>query len=144
MFEAGEEVICAPPNWQAHTEDTQLIILPPNSIDSIERITFTRLAKDSPHLNYNNLAFKLAGDSFDDFTIGNRDTLKQLIFQRNFGYERNVSLHDRGASYKGYCLVYVNDSFMYVYHIIASETRLKKYQGNLFSDVIGNLQIGKH
>jgi hypothetical protein len=143
VFEAGEEIICAPPNWQAQVKDIMLIISPPTRSDTIECITFSRLDKDSPKLNYNSFARKLAEKSFAGFKIQNGDTLKQLIFQRDFAYERNADLRINDKAYKGYSLVYVGDQFVYDYQIILAEERLKLYHGDLLADIIGNLQIGK-
>lgn len=141
VFEAGEEIICTPPHWQAHTKNETLTISPFNRTDSIEGVTFSRLAMDSPKLDYNSLAHKLVENSFVEFIVQNGDTLKQLVFKRNFAYERNTGLHANKIDYKGYALVYVGDHFVYNYRIILTEARLKAYNGNLFADIIGNLQI---
>ncbi|RYE12812.1 MAG: hypothetical protein EOP45_22250 [Sphingobacteriaceae bacterium] len=145
VFESGPDIVCAPPNWQAHTENnkTELVILPANAKDSTERIKFTRLAKDNPKLNYNSLARTLLEQDFNDFITQKGDTLKQILFKHGFGYERTIGLLAHGTAYQGYALVYVNDQFMYKYQIILSKKRLDSYQGKLFSDIIGNLQVNK-
>ncbi|MCR5890267.1 hypothetical protein LRS06_21305 [Hymenobacter sp. J193] len=143
VFEVGQEIICTPPGWKAHQTDDELILLPPTRTDSTERVTFARFNKDSPSLDYNSFARQMAKTAFDDFTIQKGDTLNQLIFQRDFGYERNTGLLLAGTTYKGYCMVYVNDRFVYKYRIILAENRLKNYRGDLFQDIIGNLQVNK-
>ena len=148
VIEAGQEIICVPPGWKAHLADDatggqDLVILPPSNPDSTERVTFTRIDKDSPKMNYNSFARQQAEAGFEGFTVQKGDSLTQLIFQRDFAYERSVHLATNGAAYRGYCMVYVNDRFLYIYRIILAEARLKAYQGDLIKDIIGNLQVNK-
>jgi hypothetical protein len=145
VFEAGKEIICVPPAWTSHLEDDgqELVLLPPNSPDSVERVTFTRLAKDSASLDYPAFAHQLVLKTFPKFQVVEGDTLKKLVFQHDFGIERNVGLQAKERSYKGYCLVYVNDCCLYQFRIILAKNRLKEYQGDLFRDIIGNLQINQ-
>lgn len=146
VFEAGREVICVPPGWTSHLENVgqELVLLPPNSADSTERVTFTRLAKDSPTLDYPALAHRLVTSAFPGFRLAAGDTVKKLVFQHDFAIERNVGLRAKGRSYEGYCLVYVNDSSVYQFRVILENNRLKAYKGDLLSDIIGNLQINKN
>ncbi|GAB2467345.1 hypothetical protein GCM10011375_31650 [Hymenobacter qilianensis] len=147
VFESGREVICVPPNWKAHlvNQDSgqELVLLPPNSLDSIERVTFSRLIKDNSSLDYPALAQELAKSAFPNFRVVEGDTLKKLVMQKAFAIERNVGLFAHGKTYKGYCLVYVNDSKLYQFRILFGKDRLKDYRGDLFRDIIGNLQIDK-
>lgn len=142
-FEAGRETVRVPPGWKAHLEDSgqELVILPPNSPDSTERVTFSRTAKDSDSLDYTALAQKLAKNTFPDFRVVEADTLQKLVFLQDFAIERYVGLSTGGKTYKGYCLVAVNDSNIYQFRIILGKDRLKKYSGNLIRDIIGNLGI---
>lgn len=140
-FEVGQDLICTPPNWKIQKQDSELVISPANSTDSIERITFVRYNKNSSSLDYNSFARKLAESAFDNFTVQKGDTLNQLIFQQDFAYERNVGLLAQNTAYKGWCMVYVNDNLVYKYRIILAESRLGKYEGDLFTDIIGNLRI---
>ena len=147
VFESGREVICVPPNWKAHlinqNDGQELVLLPPNSLDSIERVTFSSIIKDSPSLDYPAFAQKLAQSAFPNFRVVEGDTLKKLVFQKDFAIERNVGLLAHGKTYKGYCLTYVSDRKIYQFRIILDKERLKEYRGDLFRDIIGNLQIDK-
>ena len=148
VFESGREVIGVPPAWTSHLEDNgqELVLLPPNSLDSTECVTFTRLAKDSASLDYSVFARRLVATSFPGFRAEG-DTLHKLVFQRDFGIERFVSLRAKGKDYRGYCLAYVNDSCVYQFRIVLDRNRLKAYreehQGELLKDIIGNLQIDR-
>jgi hypothetical protein len=145
VFEAGKEIICTPSGWKSYVDSQdELIIIPPDSRDSTERVDFSRFAKDSKSLDYDALALKLTKSAFSEFSVQKADTLKKLTFQKDFGYERNIALLAKGLTYKGYCIVYVDDSLVYKFRIILSDNRLHNYKGKLFSDIIGNLQINKH
>lgn len=143
-FDVGQEIICVPSGWKSHVvarkEAPELVLVPPDSMDTNEHITFSRWANDLPSVNNNVFAQKLVTAAFRDFRISG-DTLKKLVFKQDFGVERNVNLFRQGKAYKGYCLVYVNDSCTYRFRIILANNRLKNYQGNLLGDIIGNLQI---
>jgi hypothetical protein len=148
IFESGREVIGVPPAWTSHLEDNGqlLVLLPPNSADSTECVTFARLAKDSASLDYSAFARRLVTMAFPRFRAAG-DTLHKLIFQRDFGIERYVSLRAKGKDYRGYCLAYVNDSCVYQFRIVLDRNRLKTYReehrGELLNDIIGNLQIDR-
>ena len=145
VFESGKEIICAPPGWKPYVNSQdELIIIPPDSKDSTERVDFSRFAKDSKSLDYDALALELTKAAFSEFSVQKADTLKKLTFQKNYGYERNTALLTNGLAYKGYCIVYVDDSLVYKFRIILSDNRLRNYKGKFFSDIIGNLQINKH
>lgn len=143
-FDVGQEIICVPSGWKSHViarkEAPELVLVPPNNIDTIEHITFSRWANDLPSSDDNVFARKLVTGAFPDFRVTS-DTLKKLIFKQDFGIERNANLFAQGKAYKGYCLVYVNDSYTYRFRIILANNRIKDYQGNIFADIIGNLQI---
>lgn len=144
-FEDGKERICTPPSWKSHvTAQHELVVTPPDSKDSIEQVYFTRFDRGIKSLNDDVIALNLAKAAFNKFGVQEADTLKKLIFQQDFGYERNNTLLVNGLAYKGYCIVYVDDSLVYQFRIILSNKRLRNYKGNLFSDIIGNLQINKH
>jgi hypothetical protein len=144
-FEDGKERICTPPGWKSHiTIQHELVITPMNSKDNIEQVYFTRFARGIKPLNDDTIALNLAKAAFNKFSAQKADTLKKLTFQQDFGYERNTALLANGLTYKGYCIVYVDDSLVYKFRIILSDNRLRNYKGNLFSDIIGNLQINKH
>ncbi|MBT2557364.1 hypothetical protein J7E24_06175 [Hymenobacter sp. ISL-91] len=143
VFEIGQEIICAPYGWKAQPREHELALLPPNSRDSIERITFARIQKDIDSLDYNAFARGISKKAFDGFAVQGADTLKQLIFQHDFAYERNIEFTYNAMAYKGYCIVYVDDRFIYKYQIALSNDRLNKCKGDLFKDIIGNLQINK-
>ncbi|RSK38438.1 hypothetical protein [Hymenobacter perfusus] len=145
VFESGQEIICVPPAWASHLEDDgqELVLLPPDTPDSTERVTFTRWAKDSPTLDYPSLAYKLVKTAFPGFQQAKVDTVTKLIFQHDFGIERSVGLRAKGRKYNGFCLAYVDDSNVYQFRIILEKNRLSAYKGNLMSDIIGNLQINK-
>ena len=148
IFESGREVICVPPAWTSQVEDKgqRLVLLPPDSADSTECVTFTRLAKDSASLDYSAFARRLVTTAFPHFRATS-DTLHKLIFQRDFGVERYVSLRAKGKNYRGYCLAYVSDSCVYQFRVVLDSNRLKTYReehrGELLKDIIGNLQIDK-
>lgn len=141
VFEAGQEIICAPPGWKAHIKEFELIISPPNNTDSIEHIAFARFDKDSDSLDYNILARELAEKAFDEFFVQKNDTLSKLVFQRNFAYERSANFIADEVLYKSHCIIYVDDKLVYQFRIILSGDRLEQYRGDLFKDIIGNLQI---
>ncbi|SDX94030.1 hypothetical protein [Hymenobacter psychrophilus] len=143
LFEIGQEIICAPYGWKAKPRKHELALLPPSSTDSIERITFTRIYKNIDSLDYNAFARGISEKAFDGFAVQGADTLKKLVFQHDFAYERNVEFIYNTIAYKGYCIVYVDDRFVYKYQITLSNDRLNKYNGDLFKDIIGNLQINK-
>jgi len=144
-FEAGKERICTPPGWKSYvTSQQELVVIPPDSKDSIEQVYFTRFDRDIKPSNDDTIALNLAKTSFNNFSAQKTDTLKKLTFEKNFGYERNTALFINGLTYKGYCIVYVDDSLVYKFRIILSDNRLRSYKGNLFSDIIGNIQINKH
>lgn len=143
VFEAGREIICVPPGWTHHQEDhdQELVLLPPDSADSTERVTFTRLAKDSSSLDYLALARRLATSAFSRFGAAEADTLNHLVFPHDFAVERNASLRVQGQPYRGYCLVYVDDRYLYQFRILLAQKRLNAYSGSLLRDIIGNLHI---
>lgn len=148
VFESGRDIICVPPAWTSHVEEDgqELVLLPPNSLDSTERVTFTRLAKDGASLDYPTFARELVTAAFPGFRSAG-DTVNKLVFQRDWGIERYVSLSTKGKEYRGYCLAYVNDSCVYQFRIVLNRNRLKAYRkehhGELLKDIIGNLQIDR-
>jgi len=143
VFEAGREILCVPPGWTSHLENDgqELVLLPPNSSDSTERVTFTRLAKDAPSLDYPAVARRLAASAFARFGEAAADTLNQLVFPHDFAVERNVALRKQGKPYRGYCLVYVDNRNLYQFRIVLAQDRLNAYSGSLLRDIIGNLHI---
>lgn len=147
VFESGRETICVPPGWTAHLvargDGQDLVLLPPDSSDSTERITFIRFAKDSPSVDYSAFARQLVTSAFSNFRLVEGGTVNKLLFQHDFAIERNTDLLAHGSAYKGYCLTYVNDRFVYQFRIVLAKGRLKAYQGDLFRDILGNLQIDK-
>jgi hypothetical protein len=145
VFETGKEVICAPPMWKSYVnKQDELIIIPPESKDSIERVEFSRLEKNSKSLDYDTVAFKMAKAAFHEFNIQKADTIKKLNFQHDFAYERNAAFLINDLIHRVYCILYVDDSLVYKFRIILSDNRLSNYKGKLMSDIIGNLQINKH
>jgi len=146
VFEAGREILCTPPGWTSHLEDDgqELVLLPPDSPDSpdsTERVTFTRVAKDNPSLDYLALARRLATSAFSRVGAAEADTLNQLVFPHDFAVERNAGLQVQGRPYCGYCLVYVDDRNVYQFRILLAQERLNAYSGGLLRDIIGNLHI---
>jgi hypothetical protein len=145
VFEAGKEIICAPPSWKSYVDSQgDLVVIPPDSKDSIERVEFSRFAKDSKSLDYDTVALKMVKAAFHKFSVQKTDTLKKLNFQHDFGYEQNTTFLANGLTHKGYCIVYIDDSSVYKFRIILSDNRLRNYNGKLMSDITGNLQINKH
>ncbi|WP_210519456.1 hypothetical protein [Hymenobacter terricola] len=138
------EFIPLPPGWKVHVADRKLyqeaVALPPNSTDSIECVTFSRWENDDPSLDNYAFARQLAKNAFSTFHVAS-DTLKKLVFQHDFGVERIAGFLAQKKAYKGYCLAYVNDSCTYRFRIILSDDRLKRYQGSLVADIVGNIQI---
>jgi hypothetical protein len=143
VFEAGREILCVPPGWTSHLEDDgqEVVLLPPDSPDSTERVTFTRLAKDSPSLNYLTAARRLTTSAFSRFGAAEADTVNHLVFPHDFAVERNTSLRMQGQAYRGYCLVYVDDRYLYQFRILLAQKRLNAYSGSLLRDIIGNLHV---
>jgi hypothetical protein len=143
VFETGREILCVPPRWTSHLEDDrqELVLLPPASPDSTERVTFTRLAKDSPTLDYLAVARRLATSAFSRFGAAEADTVNHLVFPHDFAVERNTSLRMQGQAYRGYCLVYVDDRYLYQFRILLAQKRLDAYSGSLLRDIIGNLHV---
>jgi len=143
VFEAGREILCVPPGWTSHLEDDgqEVVLLPPNSPDSTERVTFTRLAKDNPSLDYLAIARRLATSAFTHFGAAEADTVNQLVFPHDFAVERNTGLRMQGQAYRGYCLVYVDDRYLYQFRILLAQKRLNAYSGGLLRDIIGNLHV---
>lgn len=143
VFEAGREILCVPPRWTSHLEDDgqELVLLPPDSPDSTERVTFTRVAKDNPSLDYLAVARRLATSAFSRAGVVEADTLNHLVFAHDFAIERNASLKVQGRPYRGYCLVYVDDRNLYQFRILLAQNRLNAYSGSLLRDIIGNLHI---
>ncbi|RYU80263.1 hypothetical protein [Hymenobacter persicinus] len=143
VFEAGREIICVPPKWKSHIEDDgqELVLVPLDSHDSTERVTFTRLAKNSPSLDYLALARRLATSKFSRFDAVESDTLNHLVFPNDFAVERYTTLRVQEKPYQGYCLVYVDDHNVYQFRILLAQDRLNAYSGSLLSDIIGNLHI---
>jgi len=138
------EFIPLPPGWKVNVADRKLyqeaVASPPNSTDSIEHVTFSCWENDDPSSDNYAFARQLANTAFYSFHVTS-DTLKKLVFQHDFGVERIVGFLAQKKAYKGYCLVYVNDSCTYRFRITLSEDRLKKYQGKLVADIVGNIQI---
>lgn len=96
-------------------------------------------------MDYDRLGQKLAQAAFGNFRLVTKDTLKKVELQRDFCYERNASLHQGKTKYQGYCLVYINEQFVYKYTLVLAQSRLDSYSGDLLQDLIGNLQIeNKH
>jgi hypothetical protein len=124
----------------------KLVLRPPHTPDSTERVSFTRLAKDSASLDYSVFTRQLVATSFPGFRAAG-DTVHKLVFQHDFGIERYVNLSAKGRAYRGYCLAYVNDSCVYQFRIVLAKDRLSAYrkeqQGELLKDIIGNLQINR-
>ena len=143
VFEAGKEILCTPPGWTSRLEDDgqELVLLPPDSPDSIERVTFTRLARDNPSLDYLAMARRLATSAFTRVGAAEGDTLNQLVFPHDFAVERNAGLRVHGRYYRGYCLVYVDEHNVYQFRILLAQNRLNAYSGSLLRDIIGNLHI---
>lgn len=143
VFEAGREIVCTPPRWTSHLEDDgqELVLLPPDSPDSTERVTFTRVAKDNPSLDYLALARRLATSAFSRVGAAEADTVNHLVFSHDFAVERNAGLRVQGRPYRGYCLVYVDDRNVYQFRILLAQERLNAYSGSLLRDIIGNLHI---
>ncbi|TGE20973.1 hypothetical protein [Hymenobacter metallicola] len=145
VWEAGREIICTPPGWKSHLEDdgATLVLLLADNTDSPERITFTRLEKDTSSLDYPALAQQLINAPFPGFQLAEGDTVKKLMFQHDFAVERDVNLRATGRAFHAYGLVYVNDRNLYHFRIILDKRRLKAYQGDLIDDIVGNLQIDR-
>lgn len=141
VFEVNREIIATPSDWTGQLVSSTFTITPPNNVDTKEGLKFTRLAKDSPDLNYEDFGNKLANLAFKGFSVFRGDTIKKLEFRKNFGYERNVGLFKNGTNYRGYFLVYIDELSVYEYEIVLSSKRLKDYKGSLIKDIIGNLQI---
>ncbi|MGI4735890.1 MAG: hypothetical protein ACRYG7_12010 [Janthinobacterium lividum] len=146
VFEAGREIISLPSGWNGHLEDNgnELVLLPPDTPDSTERVTLTRVTKGNPAMGYLALARRQATAAFARFGAVESDTLKQLVFPQDFAVERTVNFRAQGRAFRGYCLVYVDDKNLYQFRIILAKSRLQAYSGSLFSDIIGNLQIDHH
>jgi hypothetical protein len=101
-FEDSKERIYAPPGWKFYiTSQRELVIIPLDSKDSTERIGFSRFDRDSKLLDYDTLALKMTEAAFKGFRIQKADTLKKLVFQRDFSYERNTTLLRNNLTYKG-------------------------------------------
>ncbi|MBO2008786.1 hypothetical protein, partial [Hymenobacter negativus] len=131
------------PGWTSHLEDDgqELVLLPPNSPDSTERVTFTRFAKDAPSLDYPSVARRFAASAFSRFGEATADTLNQLVFPHDFAVERNAGLRKQGKPYRGYCLVYVDNRNVYQFRIVLAQDRLNAYSGSLLLDIFGNIYI---
>lgn len=141
VYETGREVIAAPSNWTAHLKGIDLIIMPPSSADSSERLVFNRYQKNSSTIDYDHFAQQLASKAFGTFRVAKDDTLKKIELAKHFFYERTGSLTKQGIAYKGYHMVYVNDSLVYQFDITLTKARLSLYQGELINDIVSNLQI---
>ncbi len=145
IFQDGNEVITLPPDWKSAVKDQALILTPTNNYGHNEGLTFKRFDREG-HANQEDdmLAQKTARAAFSNFTIQGGDSLKKLVFQRDFAYERNAVVSKNGNNYKAYCLVYVDDSTFYKYNLVLSEQRVSSYKDNLLSDIIGNLKINNN
>jgi hypothetical protein len=140
-FQDASETIALPPDWESKADGKTLAIIPKINYGGSEGLTFRRFDREGhSDSDDDELTKKIAKGAFSTFEIQD-DSLKKLVFQHDFGYERNAILFRNGTSYKGYYLVYVNNDTIYEYLILLSVRRLKSYQGNLLSDIVGNLKI---
>ncbi|MBF9237665.1 hypothetical protein I2I05_09685 [Hymenobacter sp. BT683] len=141
-FQDGDEFIALPPDWRDTVQGQTLVIAPGKNQGGYEVLTFARFDREGDNrAESERLGQQAARSAFSPFAVRG-DTLKELVFERGFGYERNADLAKQGTDYQGYCLLYANDSTFYKYTLILSKQRLRAYDGNLISDIVGNLKIG--
>jgi len=143
-FQDGDEFLALPPDWQATEQGHTLVLTPGKKQGDQEGLTFVRFEREGDSREASEeLGQRAAQSTFASFAVG-RDTLKKLVFERDFAFERNVQLTKEGVAYRGYCLLYVNDSTFYKYTLVLAEQRLQAYDGNLLGDIVGNLKIAKN
>jgi hypothetical protein len=142
-FQVENEFIALPPDWQSTVKGYTLVCTPGKNQGGQEVLTFARFDREGDSREISErLGQQAAQNAFSPFTVQG-DTLKALVFQQGFGYERNADLATAGVDYKGYCLLYADDSTFYKYTLILSKQRLNAYHGNLISDIVSNLKIDK-
>ena len=141
-FQDGAEFVALPPDWRETVQGHTLVMTPGQNQGGYEVLTFARFAREGDsRVESERLGEQAARTAFSPFAAQG-DTLKELVFARGFGYERNANLSKDGTEYRGYCLFYANDSTFYKYTLILSKQRLHAYDGNLIRDIVGNLKIG--
>jgi hypothetical protein len=143
-FQDGDEFLALPPDWQATAQGHTLVLTPGKKQGGQEGLTFARFDREGDSREVSEeLGQRAAQSTFASFAIRS-DTLKKLVFERDFAFERNVQLTKEGVDYRGYCLLYVHDRTFYKYTLVLAEQRLQAYDGNLLGDIVGNLEIAKN
>jgi hypothetical protein len=141
VFEDGEELIALPPDWRSTVQGHTLVLTPGQNQGGHEVLTFARYDREgASQQESEKLGQQAARSAFSPFAVRG-DSLKELVFRHGFAYERNADLSKESAEYRGYCLLYANDSTFYKYTLVLSKQRLQAYEGNLIRDIVGNLKI---
>jgi hypothetical protein len=143
-YQDGDEFIALPPDWQATEQVHTLVLTPGKNQGGQEGLMFGRFDREGDSREVSEeFGQRAAQSTFSSFAVRS-DTLKELVFKRDFAFERNVKFAKGGVDYRGYCLIYANDSTFYKYTLILAEQRLQAYDGNLLTDILGNLKIAKN
>jgi hypothetical protein len=100
----GNELLAFPPDWR-DTVQGHTIIITPGQHQGDEVLTFARFDREgASRQESEHLAQEAAQSTFPQFAVQS-DSLKELVFQRGFAYERTADLSKAGTHYRGYCLI---------------------------------------
>ena len=141
-FAASDAVIFTPADWKNYNIDGSLVLMPINSAYGYERISFNKYAQDLHNAEYDKIVQKIYHKAFINYTTIREDKMKKLELEKGIVYEKNVELMKGQVLYKGYFLVYKNQTHLYEYSIALTQSRLNNYDGSLMQDIAGNLSVG--